>query len=156
MKELLEYRVFLVNRMGQAAKEFCEACKSLNPATIVDGEWNVHQLAVHVRDLHDLVYRERMLRTMKEENPHFENFDPEEWMKQNYKKEEPLEIVLSDFEASMDELCDILRKVPVESWSRVSHHEIIGDGLPLQLWAERGLAHIEEHLLALKAVGRGV
>lgn len=156
MKELLEYRVFLVNRMEQATKEFCLACESLGASTLVDEEWNVHQTAVHVRELYQQVYRERMLRTLHEENPLFGDFDPDEWMATHYKKEESLEIVLSEFGSSMDELCKVLRDVPVEAWSRVSHHEIIGEGLTLQLWAERGLAHIEEHLLALKAVNREV
>jgi hypothetical protein len=46
----------------------------------------------------------------------------------------------------------VLANAPIEIWSRESRHEIIGDGLAVQLWVERGLAHLEEHLAEIKAV----
>jgi hypothetical protein len=52
----------------------------------------------------------------------------------------------------VDELCKTLRDLPQEAWSRQSRHETMGGGLALQLWVERSLAHIEEHLQAVKKV----
>jgi hypothetical protein len=43
-------------------------------------------------------------------------------------------------------LCESLSGLPLEAWSRESTHEALGGGLTLQLWVERSLAHIEEHL----------
>jgi len=40
----------------------------------------------------------------------------------------------------------MLRQLPTEAWSRVSCHEKLGENLTLQLWVERALAHVEEHL----------
>jgi hypothetical protein len=47
-------------------------------------------------------------------------------------------------------LCAILSGAPREVWSRESRHPELGGGLTLQFWVERSLAHIEEHLTAVK------
>ncbi len=44
---------------------------------------------------------------------------------------------------------------PQEVWSREGRHEALGGGLTLQLWVERSLAHIEEHLAAVKQLKAG-
>ncbi len=150
MKELLEYRVFLVNRLRQAAVEFCEACESLDPSKKY-GEWTLHQIASHLRDLNHLVYEKRVHEIIAEDNPLFENFDPEAWMMSHYEPHEPLKKVLDEFKGHVDHLCETLSALPVAAWSRESRHEMIGDRLPLQLWVERGLAHIEDHLLEIKS-----
>jgi hypothetical protein len=41
-------------------------------------------------------------------------------------------------------------ELPQEGWSRTSRHASLGGDLTLQLWVERSLAHLEEHLAALK------
>jgi hypothetical protein len=151
MKELLEYRVFLVNRLRKAAEEFCDACEALDPSIKPSGEWTLHQIAAHLRDLNHLVYEKRVRETIAEDNPLFENFDPEAWMLSHYEPEEPIKKILNDFKSHVDQLCETLSAVPVEAWSRESRHEMIGDQLPLQLWVERGLAHIEDHLLEIKS-----
>jgi hypothetical protein len=151
MKELLEYRVFLVNRLRKAAEEFCDACEALDPLIKPSGEWTLHQIAAHLRDLNHLVYEKRVRETIAEDNPLFENFDPEAWMLSHYEPEEPIKKILDDFKGHVDQLCETLSALPVEAWSRESRHEMIGDQLPLQLWVERGLAHIEDHLLEIKS-----
>jgi hypothetical protein len=150
MKELLEYRVFLVNRLRKAAGEFCEACEALDPLKKY-GEWTLHQIVAHVRDLNHLVYEKRVREIIVEDNPLFENFDPEAWMMSHYEPDEPIKKILDEFKSHVDQLCEALAALPVEAWSRESRHEMIGDQLPLQLWVERGLAHIEDHLLEIKS-----
>lgn len=151
MKELLEYRVFLVNRLRKAAEEFCDACEALDPSIKPSGEWTLHQIAAHLRDLNHLVYEKRVRETIAEDNPLFENFDPEAWMLSHYEPDEPIKKILDDFKGHVGQLCETLSALPVEAWSRESRHEMIGDQLPLQLWVERGLAHIEDHLLEIKS-----
>ena len=153
MKELLEYRVFLVARLGQAAKEFCEACEVCDPSTKVSGEWTAHQVAFHLREINRLVYDVRVRQILREENPLFENFDPEEWMAVHYDSQEEFKKIFSEFKTNVDSLCSVLSAVPNEAWSRLSQHKILGDGLTMQLWVEYGLAHIEEHLVEIR---RGV
>jgi len=151
MKELIEYREKLLARLREATVELCDACRSFSdPFAVVNGEWTAHQVAFHVRDINREVYGIRIRRTLNEDNPEFKNFNPEDWMKTNYNRNEPLEKILNEFSASMNEVCDILSAMPERGWSRLSRHEALGKELTLQLWTERGLAHIEEHLKALK------
>lgn len=151
MKELLEYREKLIIRLEEAAREFCKVCESFDdPFTKVDGDWTVHQIAGHTRDVDLHVYGMRIRRTLNEEYPRFASFDADQWMASEYKRDEPLKTILDGFLASMVEVCELLNRLPQEGWSRLSRHESLGNELTLQLWAERSLAHIEEHLKTLK------
>lgn len=151
MKELSEYREKLLARWEQAAREFAEACKARDPYAVLEsGEWNAHQIASHVRDVDKFVYGERIRRTLQENVPLFKNFDADAWMAQHYDKDEPLEKILNELVKSASGMSQTLRELPVEVWSRESRHESLGGGLTLQLWVERSLAHLEEHLKALK------
>jgi hypothetical protein len=76
----------------------------------------------------------------------FKNFDADEWMAAHYNPQEPLVDILEEFAKSTETLCESLSSLPVTAWSRESTHEALGSGLTLQLWVERSLAHIEEHL----------
>jgi hypothetical protein len=151
MKELLEYRVKLIARLSEAAREFRAACETINsPFAKVEGEWNLHQIVWHTRGVEKLIYGERIYRTLNENNPEFKNFDADEWMTVHYNQEESLAQILDEFVKDVDDLCKTLRDLPQAAWSRESRHEAMGGELTLQLWAERSLAHIEEHLQTLK------
>ncbi len=152
MKELLEYREKLIVRLGEAAREFCAACEAIrDPFKKVEGEWTLHQVASHTRDVERLVYGERVRRTLNEETPEFKSFDADQWMAAHYDRDEPLAKILAEFASSVDDLCKTLQNLPREAWSRESRHETMGGELTLQLWVERGLAHIEEHLQTVKS-----
>ena len=152
MKELAEYRINLMKRLETAAHKFREECmkvKDPNVALESDG-WTLHQLAVHTRDVDELVYGLRARRTAVEENPEFPNFDGAAYMTANYKSSEPLEQVVGSLVTNVQALVEWLRALPIESWSRVSRHTTLGSGLTLQSWVEKDLAHIEEHLETVK------
>jgi len=147
MKELLDYRQKLLARLESSAMQFVSACRERGAAAAgVDGAWNIHQLAAHTRDVEFFVYGLRIEKTLQEDNPLFPNFDADAWMAEHYQPAEPLEQILSQFLAHVQALCQTLRAAPPEVWSRVSRHAAQGGDLTLQLWAERSLAHIEEHL----------
>ncbi len=148
MKELTEYRIRMINRLVASAEEFRAAClKAPNPFAPLEGsDWNVQQIAAHLRDTDRLVYGLRARRTAAEENPEFQNFDGEAYMREHDSADEALPVLLNGFVQSIAELAALLRTLPTEAWSRVSRHEKIGTDLTLQHWVERGLAHIEEHL----------
>lgn len=152
MKELEEYRRKLLERLESAAKAFRDECLSVrDPYAPVDaGGWNVHQIAVHTRDVDKLVYGLRVHRTAMEENPEFPNFDGETYMTEHYNAHEPLRELLNGFVDSIAALIELLRALPVEAWSRVSRHTTLGSGLTLQTWVEKNLAHIREHLEEVK------
>jgi hypothetical protein len=154
MKELAEYRMNLMNRLEDAAKEFRNECLNVkDPYAPLNADgWNVHQIAVHTRDVDELVYGLRARRTAVEDNPEFPNFDGEAYMSANYNSIEPLEELLDGFVANVHALIELLRALPDESWSRVSRHMTLGNGLTLQTWVEKDLAHIEEHLKTVKTL----
>lgn len=148
MKELDEYRRSLVNRFLRVTDEFCNACLAVQDtyAPLLDGSWNVHQLAVHVRDVDKLVYGARARRTANEDNPEFQNFDGEAYMAEHYSASEPLDQILDELRGNAESLASLLRQLPPEAWSRESRHATFGKGFTLQTWVERDLAHIVEHL----------
>lgn len=152
MKELIEYRTQLINRLVSATKEFREACLAVKDAyaPLEEGGWNVHQIVVHTRDVNDLVYGLRAKRTAQENNPEFQNFDGDAYMAEHYDASEPLNEMLDKFVQNVETLCEFLRSVPPEAWSRESRHITFGGGFTLQTWIERNLAHIEEHLETVK------
>jgi hypothetical protein len=152
MKELIEYRKSLVNKLMSSANEFRTEClKTQNAYQSLDqGAWNVHQLAVHVRDVDKLVYGVRARRTAVESNPEFSNFDGNAYMTEHYSAEEPLDEILDGFVKNVEALVQLLNDLPNEAWSRESRHVTLGHGFTLQSWVERELAHIEEHIKTVK------
>jgi len=148
MKELIEYRTNLLERLVAAAKDFRAACLAAQDpfAPLQAGGWNVHQLAAHTRDVDKLVYAVRTRRTAEEDNPEFQNFDGDAHMAEHYDAGESLNAMLDGFVESVESLTEMLRTLPVDTWSRVSRHATLGTGFTLQTWVERNLAHIEEHL----------
>lgn len=152
MKELKEYRKSLMEKLEDAAKAFRAECLAVQDpyAPLAEDGWNVHQIAVHTRDVNELVYGSRARRTALEDNPEFQNFDGEAYMAEHYDSKESLSEVLNGFVANVEALIELLRALPLEGWSRLSSHSTLGSGLTLQTWVEKNLAHIEEHLATVK------
>jgi len=148
MKELNEYRTQLVNKLISVAKDFRSACLAVKDpyVPLEAGSWNVHQVAAHTRDVHQLVYGLRAQRTAQEDNPEFQNFDGDAYTREHYSADESLQEILDGFVQNVEALAVTLRALPPESWSRVSRHAKLGNGFTLQTWVERDRAHIEEHL----------
>lgn len=152
MKELSEYRAKLIDKLVVAARGFREVCLAARDpfASVEQGGWSVHQAAAHVRDVDQMAYGLRVRRTAMEDNPEFKSFDGEAHAHQHYSADESLSDMLDEFVQNIEALAELLRNQPPEVWSRVSRHEKLGKNLTLQLWVERGLAHIEEHLESAK------
>ncbi len=151
MEELIEYRKQLMDRLVASAREFRTACLAVKDSSApIEAGWNVHQLAVHTRDVDKFVYGVRARRTIKEDNPEFPNFDGDAYMAAHYDAKEPLQDILSGLVSSVEELTKMLRGLSSEGWTRASRHVTQGSGFTLQRWVERSLAHIEEHLATVK------
>lgn len=152
MKELLEYRTSLIERLVSVTEEFCSACLAAKDvfAPLAEGEWNVHKIAVHVRDVDSLVYGLRARRTVMEDNPEFQIFDGESYMQEHYSASETLDQILDELRGNVRVLANMLRELPTDAWSRESRHATLGNGFTLQSWVERDLAHIEEHMEVVK------
>jgi hypothetical protein len=151
MKELFEYRRKLMKRLLESAKEFRAACLAVkDPHTALEDGWTVHQIAVHTRDVDKLVYGWRARQTALEDNPEFPNFDGNVYLAENYNAGAALEDLLNGFVENAEALVEFLQALPAEAWSRLSRHTTLGNGLTLQSWVEKDLAHIEEHLETVK------
>lgn len=151
MKELMEYRKSLLDRLVHATQEFRLACLAAKDAfTPMDGGWNIHQIAAHTRDLDHMVYGSRARRTAIEDHPEFQNFNGDAYMAEHYSAHEPLNKILDELSGNVESLVQTLQALPNEAWSRESSHATLGDGFTLQAWVERGLAHIEEHLRTVR------
>lgn len=152
MKELKEYRNQLIARLAAAAHEFRAACLAAKDpyAPLETGQWSIHKIAAHTRDVDRLVYGARVRRTAVEQDPQFENFDGEAYMAQHYSAAEPLHKILDELVDQVEDLAGMLRAFPPEAWARTSSHVMLGRGLTLQTWVEKDLAHIEEHLAAVR------
>ena len=151
MSELEEYRIRLLERLEEAARAFQAECLAVeDPYAPSKQGWSVHQIAAHTRDVDRLIYGLRARRTALEDQPEFQSFDGEDHMARNYDPSESLPELLTGFIEEVDALVELLRDLPPEGWSRQSSHATLGHGLTLQSWVEKDLAHIEEHLKAVK------
>ena len=151
MNELLEYRMNMEERILSASQEFCAACKAVKDIrSPIENGWNVHQLASHTRDIDQGLYGLRTRRTVDEDNPLFESFNGDAFYAQHYDPDEPLDKILDEFMTNMNSFVGWLRGLPQEAWSRESRHATSGNGLTMQTWVERSLAHIEEHLTSVR------
>jgi hypothetical protein len=151
MEELMEYRQRFLDKLEAAPEELRAAAAALpDPrAPLEPGGWNAHQVLVHVRDVNGHVYPPRLYRILEEENPLFENFDGDAWMAAHYDPREPLEAILAECARQCAEVASRLRGLPAAAWNRPGTHPTYGTH-PLQWWAERMLAHIQEHVAQIK------
>ena len=154
MRELYEYRTRLIERLIAAASEFRSGCLAVKDAfmPLEEGGWNVHQVAAHTRDVNGLVYGRRARRTAVEDNPEFPGFDGGKYMAEHYSAGEPLPEIVDGLVKDVENLAEMLRDLPPEAWARGSRHAMLGRGITLQTWVEKDLAHLEEHLAALRKV----
>ena len=152
MKELKDYRQSLMDKVVNTAKDFHEASLAIEDPykPLEEGGWNIHQMAVHTRDIDKLVYSVRARRTVEEDNPEFQSFDGDSYMAEHYNAKEPLSEILNELVENIESLIKMLRTLPEEAWARRSRHATLGSGFTLQTWVERSLAHIEEHLESIK------
>ena len=155
MKELIEYRTKLIENLVTAAREFRAQCLAVNDpqAPLEAGGWNTHQVAAHTRDVDAMVYGMRARRTAVEDNPEFESFDADQHAAQHYNAGEPLEDMLNGFVENIESLAEMLKGLSGGAWARESRHATLGSGFTLQTWAERNLAHIDEHMATVKKGG---
>lgn len=144
-----DYRARLLEQLLKSADAFCAACRDdalEDPHKPVDENgWNIHQLAQHVRDVDIRSYGTRVRRTLAEDHPTFSKFDADQWSFEHYDASEALEKILAEFQGRIHTLVEELKSQPASAWSRLSRHEIQGDRT-LQIWVERSLEHIQEHL----------
>lgn len=114
-----------------------------------EGEWNAHQVLVHLRDVNREVYLPRLEQILNLDNPTFPEFDGAQWMTEHYDPAELLDKVLQEFNQQCEDIAGWLECLPGGVWQRQGTHVSLGTH-PFHWWAERMVAHISEHLSQLR------
>jgi len=101
VKQLLEYRADLLARLARQPAELAEAVNAVPEAewTVrrVSGDYTLHQLLAHVRDLEALAFFPRLRRILTEDSPRLEAFPSHHWSLESYQPDEPMTKILADF-----------------------------------------------------------
>ena len=149
MKQLLEYRAELLARLARQPAELAEAVNAVPEAerTVrrVSGDYTLHQLLAHVRDLEALAFLPRLRRILTEDSPRLEAFPSHHWSLESYQPDEPMTGILADFARAREAALALLRPLPSEGWGRTGFHPPSGPRTA-QWWAERIYTHAREHL----------
>ena len=157
MKQLLEYRALLLDRLARQSGELTQALTPMPTAEQhhrrVEEGYTLHQILAHTRDLEVLAFVPRLRRILMEDHPTLDAFPSHHWSDADYQPDEATDKILNDFALTREAALAILRPLPTEGWNRTSFHPPSGPRTA-QWWAERMYVHAQEHLdeirLALK------
>ena len=111
--------------------------------------WSAHQVIFHLQDVGENVYIPRLNQILEQSNPVFPDFDTTHRMETHYDPLTPRKELLDDFKSQCDQTVDLLEGLSDEDWNRPGTHISLGTH-SLSWWADRMLAHIEEHLSQLR------
>jgi len=109
------------------------------------GEWSPHQVLVHTRDVEVRAYHLRLERILKQDNPQFEDFDAEGWMRDHYRASEPAEVVVKSFVAARWRVKMLTHDMTPADWERTGTHAETGPR-SFEWWMNRSIEHAQEHL----------
>jgi len=147
----MEDHIYLFSGLRNAPRQLKKDMSAIVDAfmPMKPGEWNLHQIVFHMRDVNAEVYLPRLKRIVEGWNPAFENFDGEQWMTTHYDAGENLDDMVGELTAQCEETADWLESLPETAWERPGTHPSLGTHT-LEWWADRTLKHIEEHLAQVR------
>lgn len=145
-------RAAMIDRLEATGKEIAEYLTRFGEDEIYTppgpNAWNVHQLAAHIRDTEQQVFLLRSQRVLKEEHPMIASWSQEEWSRDHYDADEPLDKIIAEFRAARRKLIRLLRQASPEDWDAWACHATLGK-LSLGLMAVFNYSHSLEHLAQL-------
>lgn len=139
---LLERYLRQVDDLERLAQQIPEA-ELFQPAD--PDEWSLHQVLVHIRDVEVRAYHIRLERILRQDNPHFEDFDAEGWMHMHYRDSEPVRTVVTSFNAARQRAKMLTADMRPEDWERTGTHPETGPR-SFEWWMIRSIDHAQEHL----------
>ena len=111
------------------------------------GQWSARDVLAHLRACSDM-WGKYIVLILNEERPTFKAVNPTTWIKQTNYLEQEFQPSLQAFTIQRDELLDILRPLPPESWSRTA--TVTGAGKPrertVHTYAQWLANHEQSHL----------
>jgi len=140
--KLLERYLRQADDLERFAQQIPEA-ELLQPAQ--PGEWSLHQVLVHIRDVEVRAYHMRLERILRQDNPLFEDFDAEGWMRKHYRESEPVQTVVTSFSAARQRAKMLTADMTPEDWLRSGTHPETGPR-SFEWWMIRSMDHAQEHL----------
>jgi hypothetical protein len=146
-------RKLLLERLDDSAKQVADAVKELSDEQLnqipKEGEWSLHGALAHLRDTDKEVFVYRMARILKEkEPPTVAAFNQDEWNKEHYSPDEPMDKIMSEFLAARRKLVKLLSKTKKKDWARYAIHPEYGN-IPVEYIARHAYNHTLEHLQQL-------
>jgi hypothetical protein len=139
----------LIERYVRQADELERLVQQIPAAGILrppkPGEWSVHQVLAHIRDVEVRAYQMRLERILRQDNPLFEDFDAEGWMRLHYRESEPVQAVLESFAAARRRGKMLVVEMRADDWQRIGTHPETGPR-SFEWWMTRSVEHAQEHL----------
>lgn len=154
MEELYLYRKRLVARLESIVQDLSSAAAAGSnddwKSTQPDDPQTPHWKLVHLRNIERQALAPRLKRILNEDDPHLVLFDDEKWMESHYRADEPVEVIIADYEKIRKEELSWLKEMNVKAWSRTCRHPWFGVRT-FQWWVEKTMAYAEEHLEEIKS-----
>jgi hypothetical protein len=152
MEELWTYRQRLLERHAAQVSELRRRLSGWPEDRLRTvpgrGEWSVHQVAAHLRDVEVQAYVPRVHRMLAEAEPMLHDFDAEAFMAGHYDSDEPIDQIVADLERARLGVVHLLAFDNGRGWSRTGRHPALGSRT-VQTWIERAVSHFDEHLHGL-------
>jgi len=119
-----------IDRLEQSGKDYLWYLSQLAEEEIhapaAPGEWTIHQVVAHVRDIEQHAFLARLERILKEEHPAVQNFDQDEWNMTHYDSTEPFKKIVAGFRAARRKFVQLLRKSTDKDWANWAMHSEYG------------------------------
>ena len=107
-----------------------------------EGEWSVHRILLHSRDIVMLGYGTHIRRLVLETDPVFGRFS-EDYRVRHPGEDESVEHIMFMIKSEHELLARLLEHLPAEDWQRSGISN--GQRRNIEFWAMRVAGHAEEH-----------
>ncbi len=145
----------LIERIQESGKELSDYVSRLSEDEIRrepgDGEWSIHAILAHLRDVEEQVFLKRTQRILSEkEPPQVEDFDQETWNKEHYSPKESTKKILGEWRKARRKFLALLGKAADKEWIHYAIHPYYGK-VSLDWLATHDYSHTLDHLHQLLA-----
>ena len=139
----------LIDGLESSGSEFVRYLQRLSKQDLsvapTPGDWTMHQVAAHVRDVEQQVFLSRSKRIPSENLPTVQNFDQDVWDREHYSSTEGIAKIVSEFRVARRKQIASLRKTKDKDWLRCAMHSTYGR-ISLEWLVMHNYHHTLEHL----------
>ena len=150
----------LLQDLEEAPDRFAAEVDELTESELVrrpaDGEWNLKELAGHMRDVERAAFLERLTLILQQDNPTVPLFDEQEAARTSNAGTQPIGDTLAEWKSYREQTVAMLRGLPPEEQSKPATHPELGRITPASLaghFANHDSLHLEQ-ALRLKGLSR--